>query len=256
MMDSIGIIARFSLVVSSGLVWICCPLAAAPLRSNLDRHSHQLAPSETLSADQSPVPSRATELDLDPALIQDSPVLERWLEEIPDVRSDIRHDPSFRTRIRVGYSHPANEQTAGLTVGLEDVFLGRTGLTVSGDYQRSFNGHREAYGSTLQYYVLPLGHTVNLAPVVGYRHLETDRYTTNGVQIGVRLRWVPSRTGASDMTFTQSWVAPGRSEEVGISTLSVGYAITPEVRLSTDLEKQNAPTHKDSRVSVGLEWML
>lgn len=209
-------------------------------------------------ADQTsaPLPGRAADLDLDPALIEDSPVLERWLEEIPNVLSEIRRDPSFRTRIRLGYSQfPANQQAAGFNVGVEDVFLGRTGLTISADYQGTFNGEREAYGGNVHYYILPLGSSINIAPVVGYRQIDTDRYTTDGVNVGVRLRVVPSRTGAADITFTQSWVAPGTREEVGISTLSFGYAVTPEVRISTDLEKQNAAARKDSRVAIVLEWM-
>lgn len=203
------------------------------------------------------VPTRAADLDLDPALIEDSPVLERWLEEIPNVLSEIRRDPSFRTRIRLGYSQfPANQQAAGFNLGVEDIFLGRSGFTVSGDYQRTFNGNREAYGANVHYYVLPLGSSINVAPLVGYRHIDTDRYTTSGINVGARLRIVPSRTGAADVTFTQSWVAPGTREEVGISTLSFGYALAEDVRLSTDLEKQNALARKDSRVAIVLEWML
>lgn len=199
----------------------------------------------------------ASQLDLDPTAIEQSPVLQRWQEEVPNVLHDIRHDPSFRTRLRLGYSQfPANQQAAGFNVGIEDLFLGRTGLTFSGDYQQTFNGAREAYGGNLQYYVLPLGSSINVAPVIGYRRIQTDRYDTNGLNLGARVRFVPSRTGAADITFTQTWVAPGTNEEVGISTLSVGYAVTDELRFSTDLEKQNAPARKDSRVAVVLEWML
>lgn len=48
--------------------------------------------------------SAAQELDLSPELIEGSPVLQRWLEEVPNVLDDIRNDPSFRTRVRLGYS--------------------------------------------------------------------------------------------------------------------------------------------------------
>jgi hypothetical protein len=209
--------------------------------------------SAELELDPEPDP----ELDLAPEIIEDSPVLQRWRKEVPDVLREIRRDPSFRTRLRLGYSQfPANEQAAGFNLGVEDAFLGQTGLTVSGNYQRTFNGERESYGGDLHYYVLPLGSSVNVAPVLGYRHIATDRYTTDGVNVGARIRLVPSRTGAADVTFTQSWVAPGSSEEVGISTLSLGYAVTPNIRIATDLEKQNAPRRKDSRVAIVLEWML
>jgi len=47
---------------------------------------------------------------------------------------DIANDPSFRTRLRLGYFLPLGKQ-GGVNVGWEDVFIGRTGLTVSGEYQ-------------------------------------------------------------------------------------------------------------------------
>lgn len=196
-------------------------------------------------------------IDLDPKLIEASPVLRRWLKQVPNVLEDIRQDPSFRTRLRLGYSHfPSTDGAGGWNIGVEDVAIGRTKLTVSADYQATFNGKREAWGADLRYYVRPLGSYVNVAPVVGYRHLETTRYSTDGVNLGVRLLIVPSRTGAADISLTQSWVAPGSNDEVGLTTLSFGYALTRHLRLSTDIQKQNAPQRKDSRVGISLEWMF
>jgi len=74
-----------------------------------------------------------------------------------------------------------------VNVGWEDVFIGRTGLTVSGEYQAAF-ASIAAYGADLRYYVRPLG---NVAAVVGYRHLETNR-STDGVNLGARLLLVLS----------------------------------------------------------------
>lgn len=212
----------------------------------------------TVATPASPAPSpTASDLDLPPGVIQDSPVLQRWMQDVPDVLSEIRHDPSFRTRLRLGYSQfPSSGQAGGIQVGVEDVFLGRSGFTVSADYQSAFNGSRTAYGADLRYYALPLGSYVNFAPVLGYRHLESDRYNTDGVNLGARLMLSLSRKGAADISLTQSWVAPGSNEEVGLTTLSFGYALTHNLRFSTDLQKQNARQHKDSRVGVGLEWML
>lgn len=228
---------------------LCAPMTASASGAN--------ASENRCHAERGSDSDSEPELDLDPEIIEDSPVLQRWREEVPDLLSEIRRDPSFRTRLRLGYSQfPANEQAAGFNVGVEDAFLGHTGLTVSANYQRTFNGERESYGGDLHYYVLPLGSSINVAPVLGYRHIATDRYTTDGVNLGARIRLVPSRTGAADVTFTQSWVAPGSSEEVGISTLSLGYAVTPNIRISTDLEKQNASRRKDSRIAIVLEWML
>ena len=198
----------------------------------------------------------AQELDLSPEIIENSPVLQRWLHQVPNVLEEIRNDPSFRTRLRLGYSQfPSTGQAAGFNVGVEDVFIGHTGLTVSGDYQRSFNGKRESYGADFRYYVLPLGSYVNIAPQVGYRNLTTGKFSTDGVNVGARLMLALSRTGAADISFTQSFVSPGSNEEVGISTLSFGYAVTRNLRLSTDIQKQNSREKKDSRVGIVLEWM-
>lgn len=210
--------------------------------------------SESLDSDSS---EASEQLNLAPETIENSPVLQRWLEEIPDVLSEIRNDPSFRTRLRLGYSQfPSTDQAGGFNVGIEDVFIGQTGLTVSADYQATFEGDRQAYGTDLRYYVRPLGSYVNIAPVIGYRYLETDEYTTDDINLGLRFLLALSRTGAADISLTQTWVAPGRDQEVGITTLSVGYALTEDLRISTDIQKQNSSFNKDSRVGIVLEWML
>ena len=203
----------------------------------------------------SPSPNN-NDLDLNPEIIEGSPVLQRWRRQVPNILEEIKNDPSFRTRLRLGYSQfPSNGQAGGVNVGVEDAFIGRTGLTISGDYQATFNGKRTAYGADLRYYVLPLGGYVNIAPIVGYRHLETNQYATDGVNIGARLLLVLSRGGGADVSLTQSFVSPGTDEEAGLTTLSAGYAITPNLRLSTDIQKQNARQSKDSRVGIVLEWM-
>lgn len=186
-----------------------------------------------------------------------SPVLERWQRDIPNVLDDIKRDPSFRTRVRLGLSYfPSTFDSLGWNVGIEDYFIGRSNLTISGDYQATFTGDRRAGGADLRYYVLPLGSYVNLAPVLGYRYLETPRYTTDGLNVGFRVQVVPSRTGATDLSLTQTWVAPQQSQEVGITKLSFGYALTKQLRLSTDIEKQNSKQKKDTRFGVSLEWMF
>lgn len=203
-----------------------------------------------------PNPESGEQLDLSPEIIEGSPVLQRWLRQVPNVLTDIVNDPSFRTRLRLGYSQfPSTDQAPGWNAGVEDVFVGRTGLTLSGDYQATFDGDRTAWGADLRYYVRPLGSYINVAPAVGYRHLETNRYSTDGVNLGARLLLVLSRGGAADISLTQSWVAPGTDEEVGLTTLSFGYAFTRNLRLSTDIQKQNARQSKDSRVGIVLEWM-
>ena len=197
-----------------------------------------------------------TELDLDPKIRQESPVLERWLEKIPDIAEDIRRDPSFRTRIRLGYAEfPSRDNSSGVILGVEDVFFGQTSLTLSGDYQTAFNGKRTAIGANLQYYLLPLGDYVNLAPMVGYRYIQTGNYSTDGLNLGLKLKLALSRTGAADITVSQSFISPGGDNEVGLTTLSVGYAITSNLRLAADIQAQNSRARKDSSVGILLEWL-
>jgi hypothetical protein len=197
-----------------------------------------------------------TDLDLDPKIRQESPVLERWLEKIPDIAEDIRRDPSFRTRIRLGYAEfPSSDNSSGVILGVEDVFFGQTSLTLSGDYQTAFNGKRTAIGGNLQYYLLPLGDYVNLAPMVGYRYIQTGNYSTDGLNLGLKLKLALSRTGAADITVSQSFISPGGDNEVGLTTLSVGYAITPNLRLAADIQAQNSRARKDSSVGILLEWL-
>ena len=197
-----------------------------------------------------------TDLDLDPKIRQESPVLERWLEKIPDIAEDIRRDPSFRTRIRLGYAEfPSTDNSSGVILGVEDVFFGQTSLTLSGDYQTAFNGKRTAIGANLQYYLLPLGDYVNLAPMVGYRYIQTGNYSTDGLNLGLKLKLALSRTGAADITVSQSFISPGGANEVGLTTLSVGYAITSNLRLAADIQAQNSRARKDSSLGILLEWL-
>jgi hypothetical protein len=201
-----------------------------------------------------PVAPGVPPLDLDPQLIQSSPVLQRWLQQVPDVAADIERDPSFRSRVRLGYSQfPSTRHQGGFHVGVEDVFIGKTPLTVSADYHGGED--RSAWGADLHYYVRPLGKRINVAPVVGYRHLKTPQYSTDGVNVGARLLVVLSRGGGADMALTQTWVAPGSDAVVGLTRLSFGYALTHNLRLSTDIERQTAYDRQDSRVGIGLEWM-
>lgn len=211
------------------------------------------SPAAIAAANPAPPQPSTDAIDLPPVLLENSPTLQRWLEDVPDVHSEIRSDPSFRTRLRVGVVSGDGD---GLTIGVEDVQIGTTRLTLSGDYQRDWQGDRQSFGADLRYSVRPLGSRINLSPVVGYRRLEIDEHTVDGVNVGLRLLLSLSRTGAADVSLTQTWVDPGGEAETGITTLSFGYALTPDLRLSTDLQQQNSPYRKDDRLGILLEWML
>ncbi|MGF1520492.1 MAG: hypothetical protein ACFCVB_22230 [Nodosilinea sp.] len=237
-----------------------CPQTLAPVELcavsvDAATPAASLAPTETIALDPEVV---APSLDLDPAIIDGSPTLQRWLEDIPDVADEIRHRPSFRTRLRAGYAQfPSSGQIGGVGVAIEDAFvLPGTGLTASADYSRSWNGQRESYGGEARYYLLPLGGYVNIAPTVGYRSLSTPAYQTDGLDVGLRLMLVPSRGGGADLALSQRWVAPGSEGEVGITSLAIGYAVTRQLRLGTDFQRQNSRFGQDSRFGLSLELLL
>ena len=196
-------------------------------------------------------------IDLQPEVIKESPVLQEWLEEVPNVLEEIRHDPAFVTRFRLGFTtFPSTDDASGLNVGIEDIFIKRTGFTLSTDYQTAFNGDRNAVGADLHYFVLPLGSYLNFAPTIGYRYVQSNDFSTDGVVVGLRMMLSFSRTGGGDISVSQSFISPGSSEEVGITCLSVGYALTSHLRLSGDIERQNSIEDGDSRAGVNLEWFF
>lgn len=239
----------------TAIVCLTAGIKTAPSYANPAAISpgERYANSQTDSLAQNPSPQ---DLDLSPEIIQGSPVLQKWMKGIPDVMSDIQNEPSFRTRVKVGYSHyPSTGQAGGYHISVDDVFFGKSGLSASANYNAVFNGNRRAYGVDAQYYLLPLGRYANISPIVGYRHLETDLYRRDGLNLGVKLMFVGSRGGGADVALTQSWVGLGGSDETGLTTFSVGYALTNNLRISTDIQQQNAKERYDSRVGLGLEWM-
>lgn len=195
------------------------------------------------------------ELEINPEIINNSPVLQRWLKKIPNILEEIKQEPSFTTKFRLGYTQfPSQDNSGGITLGIEDIFLGRSGLTLDTDYQTSF-GERTSTGANLNYYVLPLGNYVNIAPVLGYRYFQRDDYFTDGVTVGGKVKLSLSPKGAADITLSQTFLSPGSAEEIGFTTFSAGYALTSNLRLSADLQKQNSKQHKDSSVTLFLEWI-
>ncbi|KFF41655.1 MAG: hypothetical protein ucyna2_00531 [Candidatus Atelocyanobacterium thalassa isolate SIO64986] len=194
-------------------------------------------------------------LGLSSEIVNSSKVLQRWTKEIPNILEEIRYNPSFKTRIGLGYSEfPSNQHDGGFIVKAQDIFFGKKGLSISGDYQTSFT-KRDAGGIDLQYYLLPLGYYFNVAPLLGYRTVSTNNYSEDGLNIGGKLILALSRSGASDISITQTFLSPGSTDEVGVINLSFGYAVTSNMRLSTEIKKQNSRVKKDSQVSILLEWM-
>ena len=129
-------------------------------------------------------------------------------------------------------------------------------MTLSLDYYSAFNGDRNAAGADLHYFLFPLGNYVNFAPLIGYRYVQSNDFNTDGVNLGIRFMFALSRTGAADISVAHSFISPGGDEEVGITTVSAGYAVTSNLRLSSDLEFQNSLEDKDTRFGINLEWLF
>ncbi len=191
-------------------------------------------------------------LDLPPQ-IRTSPTLQKWLQQVPDVRREIANDPSFRTRLRAGYSLTNPGASNSVIFGVEDWRIGQTPIALS--MHGNTGGTVRSWGSDIQAYVLPLGGYVNVAPVVGWRSISTSTAQNQGLNLGAKVLLVPSRGGGADLSLQQTWVNLGTDEEVGIGKISVGYGITPKLRLATDLERWQGRSIFETRATVLLEWM-
>lgn len=206
--------------------------------------------------------SAAEELDLPQGIIDNSPVIQKWLKQIPDVAKEIRYTPSFKTLLRFGYSQfPSSHHTGGFSLAIEDLFIANTPLTVSAQYSQNFEEasrkqKRQTAGGTIQYYLLPLGEYVNVAPLVGYKYIKTGDYVTEGLNVGIKLKLALSPGGGGDLSVTQSFLSPTSSDEVGMTEITAGYALTKSVRLFSGIGWQNSLKRADSQVTVGLELLL
>jgi hypothetical protein len=247
---SFSIRGLYRKLIGTAIVCLGCwgqslPSVATP------RISQNPTPTET-----QPSAGNSNSIDISPEILNGSPVLQKWIKGVPDVANDIQTDPSFRTRVKIGYSqYPSAGQSGGYNFAIDDVFIGRGGLSASANYNWASTAKRTAYGADAQYYLLPLGGYFNVTPLVGFRHLETDKYNRDGLNLGVKLMLVPARGGGGDIALSQSWIGFGSSTETGLTTLSVGYALTKNLRLSTDIQQQNAKENYDSRIGFGIEWM-
>ena len=188
-----------------------------------------------------------------PPQIRDSPTLQKWLNQTPDIRREIANDPSFRTRLQVGYSRFTQSNTNAVTIGLEDLYLGSTPITLSSHF--SSGGTVTSFGVDAQAYLLPLGGYINIAPVVGWRSFSTANTQNQGLNIGAKLMLIPSRGGGADVALQQTWTNVGSDREVGIGRVSVGYAVAPQLRLATTIERWQGRAVSETRGSLLLEWM-
>lgn len=194
------------------------------------------------------------DLTLDREVIESSPVLQRWLANPPDVLYDIYNTPSFNTKLRLGIT--SRDSSLGFDLGIEDAFIGKTPLAISGSYQQEFSGRESSWDANLRYYMFPLGSYYNLAPQVGYRQLNLfDQPHTSGLDVGIQGILVLSPRSA-DLKLSHTFTDPGGNNETSITSLSTSYAITRNWRLGSNIQWRRSPVRNDSRVGFVLEWAL
>ncbi len=196
-------------------------------------------------------PLAVLDLGLDGPIVENSPVLRRWLQRPPDLLEEIRNTPVLPTRLQAGF-----ESASEWRVGLQDLRLGDR-LTLSGDYrQSSENPEIRQYGSEVRYFVAPLGSRFNLAPQLGYRVLEQENRRLSGVSYGA-FAVLALAPGAADLTGSYRWVAPQEGEEgqATLAEITAAYAISPSFRLAARYSLHHSTLTWESSFGVGLEWI-
>ncbi len=205
----------------------------------------------TLSAAQDSVSLSRLDLGLDGQILEDSPVLRRWLQNPPNLLEEIRNTPILPTRLQAGF-----ESSSHWRVSLQDLRLADR-LTLSGDYrQSSQDPEARQYGSEMRYFLAPMGSTFNLAPQLGYRALEQENRSLSGVSYGA-FAVLALAPGAADLTGSYSWVAPQEPEEgqATLAELTAAYAISPSFRLSARYSLRNSTLTRESSLGFGVEWI-
>ena len=195
----------------------------------------------------------AEELDLEPSIVEESPVLQRWSRETPDLLEEIRTEPIVPTRLEAGVADFDDE--FGLRLAIEDFYPGRTQLSLMGDYWQSLESDAVSWGARLRFFLRPLGKRLNVSPVVGYRNIARSDFTRDGVIAGGRLQVALSPGGGADASVAQLFLRPGSDREVGLTLFSAGYALSDKIRLSATLQRTRSNRGRETDASIGLAWI-
>jgi hypothetical protein len=198
-------------------------------------------------------PNLNLDLKLNREIIENSPVLQRWLVNPPDILFDIKNTPSFNSKVRLGLT--SRDQSLGFDVGLQDLFLGGTPATFSASFQREFSDRQTNLNGEFRYYLLPLGGYFNITPLVGYRYMNFFGESVSGVDLGIQGILVFSPR-SSDLRLSQSFTSPLGDKETSITTLSTSYGLSNRLSLSSSIQWRRSPVGADSRVGFYLEWRL
>lgn len=196
----------------------------------------------------------ATPIDVDRQIMESSPVLRRWLMNPPDLLQDIYDAPNFATKIQLGLV--SRDNSLGLDVGIQDVFVGNSPVTLSGSYQTLFPSAESSYELQGRYYLFPLGSYFNVAPQIGYRQVRTiTNRSIEGVEVGLQGILVLSPRSA-DLRLSHGFTNIGTDSELSVTALSASYALTRQLWLNSKIEWRRSSLQSDSRVGIQLEFSL
>ncbi len=199
-----------------------------------------------------PYSNRAVDLQLDQSLIRSSPVLRRWLQRPPDLLQEIDNTPAVPTRLQLTVSTvPSRGGDTEWGASLQDLYVAGSRVSLSTEYAQSFVSQNRQWGAHARVYLFPLGSQLNVAPVVGYRHLVIDGLTFQGPEVGTR--FVLASPQAADISLLQSFVLNYAGPPVGRTVLSLGYALSPLIRISALIQWQNSLVRQDTTYGIGLE---
>ncbi len=187
---------------------------------------------------------------LDAELVDSSPVLQRWLEETPNLLDEIRNTPAVPFRLRGGLA--SNREW---TAGAEDIPL-YDRLTLSGDYRAAFDEQSDIeFGASLRYYLLRRGSYFNIAPQLGFRHLDLADNLTEGVLVGL-VGTIALAPGTADLVVTYGLLDPLASDEATLGSVTTAYHLSPELRIAGQVNWRNTINQNDIAVGVLLELAL
>ncbi len=218
--------------------------------------SQDLVPDDQLSPPQAPSGSSSTEaiavdMELETTVVEESPVLQRWLDQPPNVLEEITHTPILPARIQAVF-----EGDSTWELGVADLQLADR-VTLSGSYRQSWDHPDDRdYGSEVRYYLAPMGSILNLAPQLGYRSFNQADRQLSGPYLGafVVLGLAP---GAADLTASYSFLDPVEPEEgqATLASITASYALSTSIRLAARYSWRNSTLRKDSDFGLILEWI-
>jgi hypothetical protein len=194
------------------------------------------------------------QVEVDPQVIQNSPVLQRWLTNPPDLLEDIYNYPSFGTKLRLGII--SRDDRLGLDVGAEDIFIGQSPFTLSASYQTLFPTPESSFDVKSRYYIFPLGSYFNLAPQLGYRQFNSlDDRSLSGIEVGVQGILVLSPRSA-DLRLSHGFTNFATNSELSVTALTASYALGRNFWLGSKIEWRRSPLQSDSRAGIFFELSL